>query len=597
MSKKPNRKEKRQAMALARRDRTLAFATKYHKNVHGEHLEFENFFYMLDILADPSPFTAIISAVQTGKTECFVCKLFADCSLGLSVFYVMPTQDARNVFVPNRINRLLRKVDYYGGLVEPGAADSVLLKQIGDGVVRFGASQAVGEFKEFPADVLYIDEYDVCNPQGISLAYDRCKASPYKFRHYLSNPDLPGSDDRQNIDWYFQNSDQKRLHYKCPHCGHVQTLDWFVQFVREVAVEGIVIDYELQDEEWSTSAGRDILPACESCGNVFNRSDTCVGWVPCGDPQHPVSGWEISRLAPPDESIYDLWMSFRQGIGNETHMKTFINSDLGKAYRGGMGNNLSEALIERCIAPYSLPSPGRIKGPCTMGVDVGKQFDVRISDYPLVDKKRKRRLVYAGKVPTQADLHRLIEEYRVATCVIDAYPEIRLSKDFQKKAKCKVWRCAYHPTESGNPRSIRWDSMQGEGERQDERVVWVDRTEAMDAVYGQYVRQEVMEPRGFRQILRGRYIAELSFPVRIINEKTGRFVWTKGTDHAFHANVYDWLAGRDPTGSGFATGTAEVHRGRNRQKDFDVQRQDPVNSILRRSKRGKKYRMWEEVSG
>ncbi len=574
-------------MALLRRDRTLEFATKHHRNVRGERMEFDSFFYMLDVLADPSPHVIIQSAVQTGKSEAMICSLFADCSLGLSCFYVLPTQDTRNVFVANRINRLTRLVPFYGSLVSrsSGNADSVILKHIGPGVVRFGSSQAMSEFKEFPADVLKVDEYDVCDARGLSFALDRTKGSPYRFTQYLANPIYPGTDLRQNINWHFQNSDGKRVHYRCPKCGLDQPITWFENVVREICQKNIVTDYEPR----AVVDGK-VRAVCVRCEAVMSREADVVGWMATGDPDHPVSGYLISRLNCLNDTFDDLYRTFRVGIGNETKLQVFINSDLGEAYSGGTGNKLSERLIATCAENYMLPAPGTNRGPCTMGVDVGATLDVRISDYVRDDDgKARRRLVHVGKYRSLDEIIECGRNFRVAVAVIDSFPEARLSLDFQTRAPFRVWRCQYKSAEGKSVKSLAW--MPDEGLHGCERYVTVDRTEAMDSVFQQYIRGEVVEPADFGSLLNGRYLFELTSPVRAVDEDESAY-WVKTVDHQFHANVYDWIASQDPLGGFWNTGEGIV-RGKSPRPgtDIDYGAQKVLSGMGRR--RG--VPTWQEV--
>lgn len=565
----------------------MEFATKHHRNVRGQKLEFDSFFYMLDILADPSPNVVIQSAVQTGKTEAMICSLFADCSLGLSVFYVLPTSDTRNVFVSNRIKRLSRTVDFYDRMVSgsKGNANSTILKHIGPGVVRFGASQSMSEFKEFPADVLMVDEYDICDPKGLSFALDRTKASPYRFTKYLANPTFPGTDLRHNINYHFDNSDAKRVHYKCPKCAVVQPLLWTQNVVEEVKKNKLVVDFVPRLVREGS-----VIPVCCRCNAELDRRRDVVGWIATGDPNHRVSGYLISRLNCLNDSLDELYAVFRQAVGNETNMQVFVNSDMGEAYAGGTGNKLTEELIGGCCDEFLLPQPGQVRGPCTMGVDVGATLDVRISDYIREeDGLARRRMVHVGKYRTVDEIIEVGRGFRVAVAVIDAMPESRLSLDFQTRAPFRVWRCNYRVAEGKSVKSIQWKP--DEGKHGCERYCEVDRTEAMDAVFQQYVRREVAEPKGFAGLLDGRYLSEMTGPSRARDEDGAAF-WVKTVDHQYHASVYDWIASQDPLG-GFWTGAEGIVRG-NKPKLEATADYGATRVLSGMSRRGRVPR-WDEV--
>lgn len=550
-------------------------------------MQFEDFFYMLDVLADPSPYKVIKSAVQTGKTEGFICSALADCLCGLSVFYVLPTQDTRNIFVPNRIDRCISQVPLYQHMkaTSIGNADSVLLKHLGRGTIRFGASHAMVEFKEFPADVVYVDEFDQCEPTGVAFAVDRTKGSPFRFRTVLGNPTLPGNESRHNLDWEFQHSDAKKVHYKCPSCELLQPLDWWQNVARPVWSGSVIVDYEPR-----VIVNDRVEACCQRCGTAMDRVRDVCGWRPTGDPKSAVSGYQISRLNSLLDDVDGLWQTFRRSIGNELAMQVFVNSDLGECYEGGTGNRLNEKLIGSCVEQYIMPLPGTVRGPCTMGVDVGSSLDVRISDF-VVDETGlvRRRLVYSGKLRTIEEVIEVGRNYRVAVAVIDAMPEQRLSLDFQSRAPFRVWRCQYKASEGKNVRSLTWNSNESGG---DQRYVTVDRTEAMDHVFQSYVRREVIEPPNFGNLLDGRYVTELTTPVRA-QDADGRFYWIKSVDHQFHAHVYDWIASQDPMGGFFANAEA-ILRGQPMQKpaadDFGVSR---VVTRMRRSRRD----LWNEITG
>jgi hypothetical protein len=566
-------------MAIKRRDRSLQFALNYHVNTRGEKLEFQNFFYLLDVFSDPSPETVIQSAVQTGKSELCVCKHFADLSLGLSVFYVQPKRESRDIFVQNRIDKLIARLEkdhehpYTKLSMESvGHSDSVYLKHLGSGTVRYGASQSVTDFKEFPADVLYIDEFDDCEAEGLSMAEDRLQASPYKFKYIIGNPKLPAMEHRVNLCGLFQDSDAKRLHYECPECGEVCWLDWFKHVVKPVVREGVIVNYDLLDDEWNPGLERDLMARCFNCGHWLDRETCCVGWIPTGDPNHRVSGWQLSGMAPLSKDLSELYHKFVKAIPNITAMKTFVNSDLGEGFSGGVGNQVTEGLLAKCVEQYEMPTWSR--GPCTMGIDVGSFFDVRISDYvPEEDEhgriQYRRRRIYVGKVYEKKEIFRLMRTYRVSVAVIDAFPESRLAKDIQAEAPAKVWRCQYLPTEGSNTRAIRWADG---GDQAGEPMVFIDRTEAMDTIYGEYVHKRIIEAPDFATVLKGAYFAEMTNPVRTREEESGKFIWAKCVDHQFHANVYDWLAGQDPS-VGFSRGSSDLLRGRktdnNRQFNDD----------------------------
>src|SRR5262249_16633754 len=151
-----------------------------------------------------------------------------------------------------------------------------------------------------------------------------------------------------------------------------------------------------------------------------------------------------------------------------------------------------DTVLERCVDPnYEVairPDAAHLKddrceGPCSMGVDVGATLDVRISK---AESKNRRRLVFCGKIrAVDIDiLHELIERNNVEKCVIDSGAELMLAMDFQESAQCEVWLCRYG--QEGGSRSRKFDL--------NERILTIDRTEALDRSYSQLRMRKCILP-------------------------------------------------------------------------------------------------------
>jgi len=146
-------------------------------------------------------------------------------------------------------------------------------------------------------------------------------------------------------------------------------------------------------------------------------------------------------------------------------------------------------------------------------------------------------MVFCGKIRATSihELHELIERYTVEKAVIDAGPELMLALDFQMEAQCDVWLCRYGGEGMTRQRSY---SVQ-------DRVITIDRTEAMDRSYSQLRIKRVILPENYRDIMAGEFTEEMCMPVRQIELDTKgnpKYEWTKGKDHQRHADTYDMLA-------------------------------------------------------
>ena len=93
------------------------------------------------------------------------------------------------------------------------------MKRLGSGSVLFLGSNTTGDFVEFSADTIIVDEIDQCDEDNLSKAKDRIRASsdPRIFR--LGNPTLP----TVGISRIYNETDQRLWFTKCPHCNEWQT--------------------------------------------------------------------------------------------------------------------------------------------------------------------------------------------------------------------------------------------------------------------------------------------------------------------------------------------------------------------------------------
>jgi hypothetical protein len=519
------------------RDARIDFATNHHRNTRGEQMDFSGFPHIRQLYNSLAKDIVLQGSVQCFKSEWAVIDHFACAYVGLSVFFVVPKYEARTTYVQNRVNRCVENVPEYKKIVGNGFFDSVALKSFGKGVVKYVGSNVLADFKEFPGDVLVVEEVDECHQENLDYALDRLRASRYQFRRYLGNPKYRG----RGINAYFQNSDQREWEVPCLKCGEFSELDWFETVVEPIlGKDGNVLSYKLRDEEWHEGIRRDIKIICPNCKDgALERASQRGVWVP-RNAGHKVEGYHISMLCNPINTIAGMWERFQRALDDPAKLQQFYNSDLGLPYVS-IGNKVTETMLDGCIdEDYAFDiagSVGHVKddghiGPCSMGVDVGGNLDVRISS---LEDGGVRRAVFIGKIKTTEELHELVDRYNVEKCVIDSMPEITLVQDFQDTAQCDVWLCRYRG--EGSDRRKTYDTMG--------RVINADRTECLDRAFASIRSSKNVLPVNYTSVLMGEYAKEMCNPIRqIIEDAKGnaRYEWTKCVDHQRHADSYDLLA-------------------------------------------------------
>jgi hypothetical protein len=523
---------------MAIRETRLRFALDHHVNTRGERMDFAHYPHIKALYNSMAFEIVLMGSVQSFKSEWSVIDHFAAAFNGLSVFFVLPKFETRNTYVQNRINRCVENVAEYKKIIGSGFFDSVAMKNFGKGVVKYVGSNVLSDFKEFPADMIYVEEVDQCDAKNVDFALDRIRASHYQFKRYLGNP----TNKDVGIHKFYLRSDQREWEVPCLKCGEYAEADWFTTVVEEVTDNsGNIVNYVLRDKDWAPGCRRDILMICPKCGGQLDRISQKGRWV-ARNPLASMEGYHISQLCSPINPISGMWERFQRGLNDPGLLQQFFNSDLGLPYNAA-GNRVTDTVLDRCVDPnYEVairPNMGHHRddacdGPCSMGIDVGQTLDVRISK---AEPKGRRRLVFSGKIRAlDIDiLHELIERYNVEKCVIDAGPELMLATDFQESAQCEVWLCRYG--QEGGDKRRQFNTQ--------DRILTIDRTEALDRSYSQLRTRKLILPVNYRDILDGQFVEEMCMPVRnIVEDSKGnsKYEWTKGKDHQRHADTYDMLA-------------------------------------------------------
>ena len=166
-----------------------------------------------------------------------------------------------------------------------------------------------------------------------------------------------------------------------------------------------------------------------------------------------------------------------------------------------------------------------------MGVDQGKDLHV------VIGKKQSQKagkLVHLGVYRDWEELDRLMNNFHVNRCVVDALPETRNARAFANQFPGKVFLNYYNEHQKG---SYAWNEK--------ELIVSCNRTESLDASHKEILEGEIVLPRRCDIV---RIFAEHMHNVAKKleeDEETGskRYVYVKlGPDHFRHAFNYEAMA-------------------------------------------------------
>jgi hypothetical protein len=523
------------------------FFNNCHKSTKGHKMKCgsgDGFNHLKELYEDGHLFKDIVimGASQIGKTDWLIISVLAMAYNGLNVFFVLPTLQFRDKYVPEKVMKPISTSDRYQKIVKKGVSKSVDQIQFGKGIIRFVGGNVPADMTSFSADAIVIDETDQIDMANIELGMSRISGSTYKFRRLMSNP----TDEKGFIGSWYEKSDKRIWKCPCDSCGVFTSLDWFKTVVREIEDDdGVVINRVLRDEDWYPGCNRDILIKCpeEGCEGSIDRTSDEAYWEPTSFSEQNIVGYHMpSLLSYNMVNVSDLWYEYMEALESPSKMSAFYSMRLALPY-SETGHKLSQGVLKRCqeeeylfeIFPDCAYSSFTSEGPCAMGIDTSpSHLDINIKQ--LV--KNKGKTVYIGKVDPGnfSVLHDLIERYNVEIAVIDIDPEHTLAKNFQDSAKCTVWRCKYLGVGDERDQKYNFNRM----------IISVDQTEALDKAYTKYRVNKVILPENYDKILNGTFVKEMKALSRITTEDHKgklKHKWVGSThNHSRHADSYCNLA-------------------------------------------------------
>ena len=534
----------------------LGMALTAHRNTRGLPLTFKDMPYLVEMYRDFPLLDDICvrKAVQTGVSElCIQLALSKSGWDGRIVAYCLPTYSIRDRFVKNRIDPILamvpeyrercpggRKMHEQGGTARSG---NLKTKKFGDGRMMFLGSNTTGDFVEFSADTLIIDEFDQCDPANLSKAKDRLRASPYPQEVRLGNPTLP----RVGISRLYEESDQRKFCFKCQNCGHVQPIDWFKNVVMQND-DGAWIPRDrergnalLDAKSKRATRANDIRPVCNKCDSFYTRSRKGCLWVP-GYPGRPSRGYTMSRLDVLSDDMWMLYLEWLRVQGDSESLSSFYTSVLGIPFEFS-GAKVTHAMLGDSATSKPLDYQGgewyrdRV---VTAGVDVGSVLNVTISTVDEVDGKPVRTARWVGAVRSFESVQEIFKRYHVKVAVVDAAPEMRKSQElrdhFIDHGGTMVYLCRFYPTQRvGTQRyGMKLDYTA--------QVITVDRTAVFDATFEDLIEKRRVFPEDIFTVLG--WSDQMRVPTRVLNEQKGRIIWDSGSgaDHYRLSDIYDRVA-------------------------------------------------------
>jgi len=493
--------------------------------------------YQIQIINDSRPQVAMRKATQIGASEAH-----ARQSLGLaaklynaSIIYVMPSIVAAQKFAATRIDTIIDNSRRLKAMVDR-KVDSNTLKQIGTSFLHLTGAAKTSSAISIPAKALFIDEVAFADPEVVSVFTSRLghqtTEESTKYIRYFSSPLHPHSD----ISYYYEQGDQNV--YMCYHdkCG---------QWVMLVPIECITIPgfddhlsniqpIDLENPKYKIDRAYIKCPHCNQPITLGNLADPIKrSWVP-QYPGREIGSYDANPLVlPTGRTPRAILESLRQYRSTTRWMQFAL---------GCPAESASEMIMDAAArAAFTVkPNQEGVYG-AVFGSDVGKTLHVSVGA-PIGDRLDiidMQTIVQTEGTVAGDTVVELYEKYKCSQGVMDAGPDISLPRYVKSELPVgNFWGCYFI---SGKGKM----ALAYIEENEEEGVIKVQRTRAMDEFVKQFNAGKVRLPMGLK--FEGQVIAHLQKLKRVIDltstgEESAKWVTSDPNNHWFFSIFYTWLA-------------------------------------------------------
>ena len=466
----------------------------------GRPFSYKHHEYLVEPYKDSHPNQVEIKATQLGLTSKAMLRVVYSLRYGnyRGVLYLFPSKSDVTDFSRSRVKPLMEdNPDNIGSWV--GDLDDVNLKKIWKSFLYLRGMRSRVGLKSAPADFVIFDELDEAPQNAIDMAMERMAHSETKVSLKLSNPTLPDF----GIDKAFQETDQQFWLLKCEKCNqYTDLVETFPDTLKHV--------------------NGDVVRACSKCDAELDPS---VGeWVAKHPDVKDKRGRQYSQLYSHYVEPADILHQFM----TTNNLTDFYNLKIGLAYVEAQNRLSVQEVLSLCSNEGIRSSDG---GPCSMGVDQGKGLHVVIGKkYFDTDGK----IVHVDVYKDWEELDRLMKNFNVNRCVVDALPEQRNARAFANRFKGKVYLNYYNEHQRG---SYAWNDK--------EFTVSCNRTESLDASHREVMERAIVIPKEC-EIIKD-FAKHLHNVAKRLeeDEESGskRYVYVRlGADHFRHAFNYEAMA-------------------------------------------------------
>ena len=325
---------------------------------------------IMDAVSDPSVRQVVaMTSAQIGKSEILlnVVGYFIDQDPS-PILMVQPTVEMAEAFSKDRVAPMLRDTPVLRGKVaDPRSRDSgntTTHKRFAGGHLTLVGSNAPSALASRPCRVILADECSRFPPSAgsegdpVSLAIKRSATFWNRVVCLTSTPTFVGD----RIHTAYLQSDQRKFHVPCRHCGDEQELTW---------------DHVV----YTTEKPQQAAYGCKSCGALWSEGDRLQslqrGAWRATAAFTGIAGFHLSELYSPWRTIADIAVDFEAARPNPEMHRVWWNTSLGLPFEE-IGEKADEHALQARAEDYGAEVPEGVRA-LTAGIDVqGDRLEVEV---------------------------------------------------------------------------------------------------------------------------------------------------------------------------------------------------------------------------
>lgn len=513
--------------------------------------------YLRDIYADECKEQIIQKAAQMGASEYLVSYgLWSSDERGANCIYIFPTDRHITDFSSARFGPATEPlvspylasivIGARGSELSRGArgADRVTLKRIRDRYFYFRGAKIspdgkAPQLKSIDGDIIILDEVDEMDIRAPEIARKRLGHSMIGEVRQVSTPTYANF----GINAEYLRSDQRQWYLRCKSCNRLQP----------VTIDNLIIESDDlgRPVSWNNKDGVPFL-RCAFCPGEIDRLGNGE-WI-AAYPGREIHGYQLSGLFASRRKLEEIVSGLAKI--EESDRQQVYNQDLGIPYRPSSSMALTDNILDGARRDIALVKPHSKElksfSKICAGIDVGSLLHIVIRGR---DERGDYVPLYIGTVREFDAAEKIIKEYSVRTCVIDALPETRKAIELQGRVRRGVVWLAYYAQQDRRNDYAAFNPQ--------EQVASIDRTRSLDETMSAIRMAAAGDPgstlpAAAREIRD--YYKQLKAPERRIEKNSkGEEVAVyieSGPDHYAHAENYCKAAFLCPFGGGWARGAS-----------------------------------------